>query len=79
MRQALDNGVVARASLDVVDPEPLPEGHWMYSHPSVRLTPHSSWSSHAFFDAAIDIFATNLRHFLAGEELMYLIDRDEGY
>jgi phosphoglycerate dehydrogenase-like enzyme len=79
LRAALDNGVVARASLDTVDPEPLPDGHWLYSHPNVRLTPHSSWSSHAFFDAAIDIFCTNLRRFLAGDDLIYLIDRDEGY
>jgi phosphoglycerate dehydrogenase-like enzyme len=79
LHDALDNGIVARASLDVVEPEPLPEGHWLYSHPNVRLTPHSSWSSHAFFDSAIDIFCTNMRRFLAGDELMYLIDRDEGY
>jgi phosphoglycerate dehydrogenase-like enzyme len=79
LRAALDSGAVARASLDVVDPEPLPEGHWMFSHPSVRLTPHSSWSSRAFFDSAVDIFTTNLRRFLNGEQLMYLIDRDEGY
>ena len=31
--EALDDGRVARASLDTVDPEPLPEGHWLYSHP----------------------------------------------
>ncbi len=79
LRVALDNGVVARASLDVVDPEPLPDGHWMFSHPQVKLTPHSSWSSRAFFEAAIDIFCTNLRKYLDGEPLMYLIDRDEGY
>ncbi len=79
LRAALDSGVVARASLDVVDPEPLPEGHWLFSHPNVKLTPHSSWSSHAFFDAAVDIFCTNLRRFLDGDELLYLIDRNEGY
>jgi phosphoglycerate dehydrogenase-like enzyme len=79
LKDALESGVVARASLDTVDPEPLPEGHWMYSHPNVRLTPHSSWSSHAFFDAAIDIFFDNLRRFIAGDDLIYLIDREEGY
>ena len=79
LRAALDDGTVARASLDVVDPEPLPDGHWMYSHPNVKLTPHSSWSSHAFFEAAIDIFTANLRRFLDGDELIFLIDRDKGY
>ncbi len=79
LREALDDGRVARASLDVVEPEPLPEGHWLYSHPKVFLTPHSSWSSTAFFDAAIEIFVANLRRYLAGEPLEHLIDRDEGY
>jgi phosphoglycerate dehydrogenase-like enzyme len=79
LRTALDDGVVARASLDVADPEPLPDGHWLFSHPNVRLTPHSSWSSHAFFESAVDIFCANLRRFLDGDELVYLIDRTEGY
>jgi phosphoglycerate dehydrogenase-like enzyme len=79
LRVALDDGRVARASLDVCEPEPLPADHWLYSHPNVFLTPHSSWSSQAFFDTAIDQFCTNLRHWIAGEPLEHLIDRDEGY
>jgi phosphoglycerate dehydrogenase-like enzyme len=76
---ALTSGQVARASLDTVDPEPLPPGHWLYSHPQVLLTPHSSWSSTAVFDAAIDIFCANLRRFIDGKELLHVVDRDEGY
>lgn len=79
LRSALDDGRVARASLDVSDPEPLPAGHWLYEHPKVLLTPHSSWSSTAFFDAAIDIFCANLSRYLAGEPLEHLVDRVEGY
>ena len=45
LRAALDDGRVARATLDVCDPEPLPAGHWLYTHPKVRLTGHLSWSS----------------------------------
>lgn len=79
LRAALDDGRVARASLDVVDPEPLPAGHWLYDHPKVFLTPHSSWVSGEFFDTAIDIFCANLRRYLAGEPLEHLVDRSEGY
>ena len=43
LRAALDDGRVAMASLDAVEPEPLPAGHWMYTHPRVRLSPHVSW------------------------------------
>ena len=79
LRAALDDGRVARATLDTVEPEPLPDGHWMYAHEKVFLTPHSSWSSTAFFDAAIDTFCANLRRYLDGAPLEHLVDLDEGY
>ena len=79
LRTALDDGTVARASLDTCDPEPLPAGHWLYEHPKVFLTPHSSWASPEFFAASIDIFCSNLRRFLDGAPLEHVIDRAEGY
>jgi phosphoglycerate dehydrogenase-like enzyme len=79
LRAALDSGKVARASLDTVDPEPLPEGHWLYSHPRVFLTPHSSWASRALLEAPVGIFCANLRRFLAGEPLQFVVDVAEGY
>ena len=45
---ALNDGRVARASLDVTHPEPLPEGHPFYGHPRVRLSPHTSVHTPAF-------------------------------
>ena len=74
LRVALDDGRVARASLDTVDPEPLPEGHWLYSHPSVRLSPHISWSSPGTMPATLGIFVDNLRRFRTGEALAGVVD-----
>lgn len=79
LRAALDDGRVARASLDTVDPEPLPAGHWLYSHPSVYLTPHSSWASREILVASIDIFVDNLHRYVAGEPLLHVVDPAEGY
>ena len=79
LRAALDDGRVAMASLDTVDPEPLPEGHWMYRHPKVRLSAHVSWSSPRSFDRIIDSFVVNLQHYMAGEPLEGVVDVDEGY
>ena len=43
LRGALDDGTVARASLDVTDPEPLPAGHWMFIPPQgARASAHDS-------------------------------------
>jgi phosphoglycerate dehydrogenase-like enzyme len=79
LREALDDGRVAMATLDTVEPEPLPEGHWLYSHPKVRLSAHVSWASPAGLDRTLEIFLDNLRRYAAGEPLLYLVDADEGY
>jgi phosphoglycerate dehydrogenase-like enzyme len=79
LRAALDDGTVARASLDTVVPEPLPEGHWMYDHPKVRLSPHISWSMPGAWDVMIDNFVDNLRRYQAGEPLTGVVDLAAGY
>ena len=79
LRVALDGGQLALASLDTVEPEPLPEGHWLYSHPRVRLSPHISWSSPATMSATVSVFAENLARFRAGNELSRLVDPKAQY
>jgi phosphoglycerate dehydrogenase-like enzyme len=79
LRGALDDGTVARASLDTVEPEPLPEGHWMYTHPKVRLSPHISWSMPGAWDIMFDNFVDNLRRYRAGEPLRGVVDIAAGY
>jgi phosphoglycerate dehydrogenase-like enzyme len=79
LREALDDGRVAMATLDTVEPEPLPEGHWLYSHPKVRLSAHVSWASPAGMDRTLEIFLDNLRRYAAGEPVKYVVDADEGY
>jgi phosphoglycerate dehydrogenase-like enzyme len=79
LRAALDDGRVARASLDTVEPEPLPPGHWLYGHPRVRLSPHVSWGMPGAFDLFVDAFTTNLRRYLDGEPLLGVVDLAEGY
>jgi len=79
LRVALDDGQVALASLDAVDPEPLPAGHWLFGHPKVRLSAHDSWSWPGAYDLILQRFAVNLRAFLAGAPLPDLVDPSQGY
>ena len=79
LRVALDDGRVAMATLDTVDPEPLPEGHWLYSHSKVRLSAHVSWASPAGMDRTLEIFVDNLRRYATGEQVLHVVDADEGY
>jgi len=79
LREALDSEHLALASLDTVEPEPLPEGHWLYEHPHVRLSPHCSWSGPGSLDRLLDPFLENLGRFLAGEALEGRVDPKLGY
>ncbi len=79
LRRALDDGRVARASLDAVDPEPLPRGHWMYTHPKVRLSPHISWNMPTAADVLVDAFIANVHRWHARRPLEGVVDRAQGY
>ena len=79
LREALDDGRVARASLDVCTPEPLPAGHWLYEHPRVRLSPHISWSSPEALTWLIEPFVENLHRYLRGAPLAHQVDPTLGY
>lgn len=76
---ALDEGHLSGATLDVTDPEPLPEGHRLYRHPRVRLTPHVSWAAQDAGEATARKFVANLSRFLAGQPLEDVVDRARGY
>jgi len=77
--RALDDGRIARASLDVVDPEPLPSGHPLFGHHRVRLSPHVSWSSPNTVVRTFELFTENLARYRAGQPLLGVVDLKEGY
>lgn len=79
LRVALDDGRVAMATLDTVDPEPLPAGHWMYEHPKVRVSAHVSWGTTEHFTGAIAVLVENLHRHVDGRPLRDLVDLSEGY
>jgi phosphoglycerate dehydrogenase-like enzyme len=79
LREALDDGRVACASLDVTDPEPLPAGHWLYTHSRVRLSPHVSWNMPGAFDLLLESFVDNLLRYRAGQPLEGQVDLVAGY
>jgi len=81
LREALDDGRVACASLDVTEPEPPPAGHWLYAHPRVRLSPHISWNMPGALDLLLEPFLDNLARWLAGKPLLErdLVDPERGY
>ncbi len=79
LRVALDDGRVARASLDVTDPEPLPAPHWLYDHSKVMLTPHTSWMGPGALSMMMALLKANIDHYRAGEPLEGIVDVELGY
>lgn len=77
--EALREGRVAAALLDVTDPEPLPEDHPLWSMENVFITPHYSGAHPGYNGRAARIFLENLRRYLAGEPLLNVVDKAEGY
>lgn len=76
---ALDAGSLGFATLDVTEPEPLPPGHPLWTHPQVRLTPHVSSNHTLVRDVLFDRVAANLDRFARGEVPNDLVDRAAGY
>ena len=76
---ALDGGKLDFATLDVTDPEPLPDGHPIYSHPKIRLTPHISSNYLAVRHRLFDKVAEDLSRFARGETPSDIVDAVAGY
>jgi D-2-hydroxyacid dehydrogenase (NADP+) len=67
---ALRNGSLAAAALDVFATEPLPVDSPLWDMPNVIITPHSSGSTPSADERAIEVFITNLGHLGAGRNLI---------
>jgi phosphoglycerate dehydrogenase-like enzyme len=64
LRRAL-GGTIARASLDVWNEEPPPPGHWVFDHPRLHLTPHTSSRGSSTDARLLEILEGNLTAWLA--------------
>lgn len=73
----LDVGHLRYALLDVTDPEPLPAGHPLWTHPRVRITPHIASATRP--ETAVTAVLDNLARHRAGLPMMGEVDRERGY
>ncbi|MFD1847758.1 2-hydroxyacid dehydrogenase [Arthrobacter flavus] len=67
------------AALDVFDPEPVPEGHPLWSASGALITPHSGGNTGAFWPRMIKLLQRQLVSFAAGEEPINLVQRGSLY
>ena len=79
--EALNDGRIAGAALDVMYPEPLPADHPLWTARNCIITPHISGDMGLpeTIDITVNIFCENLKRYAEGKELTNLIDVNAGY
>jgi phosphoglycerate dehydrogenase-like enzyme len=77
--EALRSGRLAGAGLDVVDPEPLPEGHPLWTMPGVLITPHTAITGANYEERWLELLIENCRRFDASEPLINEVDKQQWF
>jgi phosphoglycerate dehydrogenase-like enzyme len=77
--EALTEGWIAGAALDVFEEEPLPGASPLWEMPNVILTPHNAWSTPYLKQREAELFLDNLKRYLRGDPLRNVVDPARGY
>lgn len=76
---ALNDGTLAGAGLDVMDPEPLPSDHPLWVAKNVVITPHIAGRNSDSVQRSLIIAKENLRRYAQGEKLLSVVNIERGY
>lgn len=75
----LAEGRIGGAALDVTDPEPLPDGHPLWSEPRCIVTPHTANTPEMAVPLLSARVTDNVARWIAGAPLLGLVDPAAGY
>ena len=67
--EALENGTIAGAGLDVQETEPPVENSPLYTMDQVLLTPHMGWKGLETRPRLVSILADNIKQFMEGNPI----------
>ena len=76
---ALRDRTIGGAALDVFEQEPLPADSPLWSLDNLLITPHTAGLTDKLWKRHYDLFSANLRRYLAGEPLQFVVDKHKGY
>lgn len=79
LADAISDGYLAGAALDVFSTEPLPSSSLLYDLPNLIITPHVAGSYPEYLNRSFEIFKENLKAFIEGETMVNVFDRERGY
>ena len=77
LADALQQGRLAGAVLDVFEQEPLPPDHFFWRTPNLLITSHTAAPS--FPQEITALFSENYKRYIKGERLLHIVDFEEGY
>ena len=79
--EALEEGRIAGAALDVMYPEPLPADHPLWTAKNCIITPHISGDMGLQYtvDKTVEFFCENMERYVRGEELLHRVSISAGY
>lgn len=77
--RALEAGRLKGVGLDVFQAEPLPQESPLWKQERVIVTSHYAGASPHYHERAFEVFLNNLKRYLAGEELVNVVDKERGY
>lgn len=75
LTEALMDGVIAGAGLDVFETEPLPSDHPLWTMQNVLLTPHTAGHAPHTAERRLAVVSENVRRFVSGEPLQNVVDK----
>jgi phosphoglycerate dehydrogenase-like enzyme len=79
LTEALQQGRLAGAALDVFETEPLPAEHPLWDMENVLITPHSAWMGPDSEVRRLEVLCENLRRFAAGEPLENVVEKERWF
>ncbi len=79
LAQALQNGEIAGAAVDVTEVEPLPSDSPLWDAPNLIITPHRAGASQHRPQQQFDFFSENLERYLNGERPRNVVDKQRGF
>lgn len=79
LTDALINGEIGGAGLDVLEEEPFPSNHPLWNMPNVYITPHTTPQVPHRAGRSIEIIRENARRFESGEPLMNLLTKADKF
>jgi D-2-hydroxyacid dehydrogenase (NADP+) len=79
LTDALRNRRIAGAALDVFEHEPMPSESPLWELENLLVTPHTAGLTEKLWQRHYALFAENLRRYLGGAPLLFVVDKEKGY